>query len=198
MADLNLKEFMLSTKQFAARVGQLLKRLRGDVDDNTSSITTIENQLPFFAKKDDVYTIQETDDAINAKIAGVYKIKESVDNVADLPQSNNVIGDARNVRENGMNYVWVGGTGGDLGNGWDSMGGSIDLTDFATKAWSNDRFELKFEKKTGFNLDIATESQAKSGSSNTVHATPKTIEVYINDKIGDTDPLQEFEDAYNS
>src|SRR5699024_11202894 len=110
MADLNLKEFMLSTKQFAARVGQLLKRLRGDVDDNTSSITTIENQLPSFAKKEDVYTIQETDDAINAKIAGVYKIKESVDNVVDLPQSNNVIGDARNVRENGMNYVWVGGT----------------------------------------------------------------------------------------
>lgn len=103
-----------------------------------------------------VYTKTEVD----AKVSSVYKIKGSVATVAALPTTGNVIGDVYNVIATGQNYVWVGGTDGDLGNGWDSLGGSVDLSGYYTKVESLDKFEPKivskndaFNKKFGEDAD---------------------------------------------
>ncbi len=79
----------------------------------------------------DKYTKSQTDSKIDAAIAGAYKPKPSVATVSALPTTGNAIGDVRNVTSTGMNYVWVGGTDGDLGNGWDSLGGVTDLSAYA-------------------------------------------------------------------
>lgn len=86
---------------------------------------------------------------VDAKLSSVYRIMPSVNTVGDLPQTGNVLGDTRNVRDTGMNYVWVGGTGGDLGNGWDSLGGVVDMSEYYTKTESDGRFALRTRTLTG-------------------------------------------------
>src|SRR5699024_7629193 len=114
--------------------------------------------------------------------AGVYKFKESVDTYADLPP-NAEPGWVYDVKADGKNYARLDDpNGGENGDGWDDRGGFVDLTDYATKAWADDKFEPKFSKKSAFNLDKASESQAKSGTSDSVSATPKSIATYIDDK----------------
>lgn len=68
----------------------------------------------------DAYTKEE----VNSKIAGAYKVKPSVETVADLPVSGNEIGDVRNVRsgENaGANFVWT-------TDGWDMLAPIVDIS----------------------------------------------------------------------
>jgi len=171
--------------------------MRTEVDANTSDIAAINTELPTLAKADDVYTKQETDTEINNKLAGVYKYKGSVDTRNDLPTSAEA-GHVYNVKDTGINWAKLPtSTGGELNDGWDALGEIIDLSDYATEAWANGRFERKFTKKTGFNFDVASTAQAKAGTSDAVTATPKTITTYIDDKIGNADPLQEFNDALN-
>lgn len=190
-----LQNFITQTLALANRLGQLLKDMRTEVDTNTSDIATINTELPTLAKADDVYTKEETDTEINNKLSGVYKYKGSVTTRAELPTSAET-GHVYNVKDTGMNWAKLStSTGGELNDGWDALGEIIDLSDYATEEWANGRFEREFVKKTGFNFDVASTAQSKSGTSDTVTATPKTITTYIDDKIGTADPLQEFNDA---
>ena len=70
-------------------------------------------------------------DAVAAKLTNVYTYKGSVTNYSDLPSSNLTAGDVYNVENAngnippGTNYAWN-------GTAWDSLGGSIDLSNYAT------------------------------------------------------------------
>ena len=73
--------------------------------------TTEKNKLA------DTYTKGEVD----TKITGVYKVKGSVANYADLPSSGQVIGDVWNLLDTGGNYVWTGTV-------WDELGTTVDIS----------------------------------------------------------------------
>lgn len=108
------------------------------------SVTTAE-KTAWNAKADAANTYTKTE--VDAKVASVYRIKGSVATVAALPTTGNTLGDVYNVTATGQNYVWIGGTDGDLGNGWDSLGGTVDLTNYYTKTESLDKFEPKIVVK---------------------------------------------------
>lgn len=57
----------------------------------------------------------------------VYRFKGSVDKYSDLPTENNRAGDTYDVREYGKNYTWT------ADGAWDDIGGTIDLSNYATK-----------------------------------------------------------------
>lgn len=65
--------------------------------------------------------------AVEAKLAGVYHFKGSVDNFDALPK-NAVDGDVYNVTDSGMNYGYIAGT-----KTWDALGTVIDLSGYAQK-----------------------------------------------------------------
>lgn len=120
--------------------------------DLEAGLTTIVAVVATKADASNVYTKTEVD----AKVSSVYKIKGSVATVSALPPTGNTLGDVYNVTATGANYVWVGGSGGDLGNGWDSLGGTVDLTGYYTKTEANNAFEPKFSKNTAFNRNFGT------------------------------------------
>lgn len=82
--------------------------------------------------------------AINSAIAGVYKVKGSVDNFANLP-ADAAEGDVYNVKnadkdhgvKAGDNVVWVGAVEGGEAAHWDVLSGVVDLTDYSTTAEIN-------------------------------------------------------------
>lgn len=77
---------------------------------------------------------------VDNKVSSVYRYKGSKDTVSQLPTSNNVIGDVWNVVSGsgtigtasyvppGTNYAWT-------GSEWDALGGTIDLSTYATKSY---------------------------------------------------------------
>ena len=79
--------------------------------------------------------------AINSAIAGVYKVKGSVENYTALP-TNADEGDVYNVKaadkehnvKAGDNVVWVGAVEGGEGAHWDVLSGVVDLTEYSTTA----------------------------------------------------------------
>lgn len=71
---------------------------------------------------EDAYTKSE----IDSKISSVFVYKGNVDTASELPQENNKIGDVYNVLDTDDNYAWN-------GTQWDKLGGTIDLSSYATK-----------------------------------------------------------------
>ena len=64
---------------------------------------------------------------VDSKVASVYKYKGSVANVDALPTENQTVGDVYNVEDTGDNYAWT-------GTAWDKLAGTVDLSNYATKA----------------------------------------------------------------
>lgn len=64
----------------------------------------------------DAYTKTEIDN----KLTSAMHYKGSVANVADLPSTNNAVGDFYNVTATGENYAWT-------GSAWDVTGSIVDL-----------------------------------------------------------------------
>ena len=62
---------------------------------------------------------------IDGKISGVFKLKGSVNNFESLPTQDQRIGDVWNVLDTGKNYIWT-------DNGWDDLGGTVDLSNYPT------------------------------------------------------------------
>lgn len=61
-------------------------------------------------------------------VASVYRVKGTVANYSALSQiSNPKVGDVYNITSTGMNYVYT-------ENGWDALGGTIDLSNYYTKS----------------------------------------------------------------
>ena len=71
-------------------------------------------------------TEAEVDAKVNAAVTSVYRLKDPVPTVADLPATGNVKGDVRDVQETGMNYEWT-------GSEWEPMGHLIDTSAFWSK-----------------------------------------------------------------
>lgn len=63
--------------------------------------------------------------AINSAVSSAYKYKGSVATVADLPSSDNVVGDVYDVQSTGVNYAWT-------GTAWDALGSYVDTSSFWT------------------------------------------------------------------
>lgn len=101
-----------------------------------------------YALAGNVYTKEE----IDAKLVGAMSYKGSVETVADLPESANV-GDMYDVKENGQNYAWN-------GEGWDGLGGSIDLSGLLTKDEAAKTYATKAEVPS--TLEILTSSEFTS------------------------------------
>lgn len=75
-------------------------------------------------------TVAELSDAADyakkTDIAGAYVYKGSVATVADLPTTDNAVGDVYNVEADGSNHAWT-------GTAWDNLGGSFTI-ETATEA----------------------------------------------------------------
>lgn len=69
---------------------------------------------------------QNAKDYANSLVASVYKVKGSVQTYNNLLQiTNPTVGDVYNVINTNMNYVYT-------NDGWDQLGSTIDLTNYAT------------------------------------------------------------------
>lgn len=126
----------------AVRIAQEIKGIRTVIGGYYTK-TEVDTKLNTKADKTTTYTKTETDAAINAKVAGLYKPKGSKATYADLPATGNSVGDVWNVVDTGMNYAWVGGTAGENGDGWDALGGVVDLSDYYTKTETEGRYALR-------------------------------------------------------
>lgn len=67
---------------------------------------------------------------VNAKLSAVYHVKGSVQTYADLPISENLVGDVWNILNTGANYVWTEA-------GWDKLSETIDLSSYVDYATFN-------------------------------------------------------------
>ena len=103
-----------------------LDYIGGDIDmaDVSSAIATA---LTNYYTKTETYTKTEIDDAINAAVSSVWKLKGRVDTINDLPSSGNKTGDiylvGAETDTNKPEYYWT-------GTAWEYMGQTmtIDLT----------------------------------------------------------------------
>ena len=77
--------------------------------------------------------------ATKQDIASVYKVKGSVATEADLPATA-AEGDVYNVIDSGKNFVWVKNLT-ENKDGWDDLGGIVDLSPYALAANVNSKFE---------------------------------------------------------
>lgn len=133
-----------------------LESLSGVVDDNSSSISSIES-----AKADksttlsgygitDAYTKAEVD----SKLSSAMTYKGSVATVDDLPSSAKV-GDIYTVEETGTNYAWD-------GTKWNSLGGAVDLSDYYTKGEVDGKLSSKANSATSLSGYGITDAYTKT------------------------------------
>lgn len=113
-----------------------IEGLQSAIDAKADASTITELQTSIAGKADsattlsgygitDAYTRTETDSAIAAQVASVYKYRGSVATVDALPSSDQTVGDVYNVEADGMNYAWD-------GSSWDALGSTIDLSAYLT------------------------------------------------------------------
>lgn len=111
-----------------------------------AKVSTLETKVA------DTYTKAEVD----SKVSAVMRYKGSKDTYADLPVEGNVIGDVWNVAavdaahgvKAGDNVAWN-------GTGWDVLGGTVDLSGYATKTDLDD----KVDKVEGSRLITTAEGE---------------------------------------
>lgn len=136
--------------------------LNDALDDKANKATTLAGY-----GITDAYTKTE----IDTKVSSVYRYKGSVQTYADLPSSDQVVGDVYNIEtadpthsiSAGDNVAWNGTT-------WDKLGGDIDLSDYYTKTQTDTLLDDKVDKVTGKGLsteDYTTAEKTKlAGLSN--------------------------------
>lgn len=107
-----------------------LSSLKSDVDNQGSAISGITNGTKLDSFKD-------VEDEINLKISSVYRVKGSCTYEELLAKTGQTEGDVWNVTDAhdkvpaGTNYVWAKGEGETTAK-WDALGGTIDLSPYAT------------------------------------------------------------------
>lgn len=122
-------------------LGQFLEKVKAWSDGKFATKESVPTKVSQLTNDSDFQTGTEVDAKINAKVAAVYKSKGSVETYADLPKSDQTVGDVYNVKaadsahgiKAGDNVVWIGGNGGENGDGWDNLGGKVDLTNYVQK-----------------------------------------------------------------
>jgi hypothetical protein len=96
------------------KLGEIVKSAWSKANANFEELYNMfaSIDLSIYAKKSD--------------IASAYSYKGTKATYAELPTSDNAVGDVWNVEENGgMNYAWT-------GTAWDALGATIDLSGYAT------------------------------------------------------------------
>lgn len=119
----NLKTFLAECKKIFA------------LKSESVSISTVDSKLAAYAKTADLSIYAKKSD-----IAKAVNYKGSVNSYSELPKSAMAVGDMYNVatadKANGIkagdNVVYN-------GNSWDNMGGTIDLSGYATKEELNQK-----------------------------------------------------------
>ena len=86
---------------------------------------------------EEVATIQD--------LSTVFRYKGSVETYTDLPTSGQQVGDVYNVNDTGKNYAWSGTL-------WDDLGGTVDLSIYATKTELTSALSGKVDKVAGKQL----------------------------------------------
>lgn len=126
----NLKTFLAECKKIFA-----LKSESISIDSVNKKLAdyikteTVENKLSAYAKTADLSVYAKKSD-----IAKAVNYKGSVNSYSDLPKSAMAVGDMYNITtEDKANGIKAGDNVVYNGNSWDNMGGTIDLSGYATK-----------------------------------------------------------------
>lgn len=90
---------------------------------SNKAVTIPSPDLSNYPSFSDVYTKAQVD----SKLTSAMHYKGSVATYADLPSSDNAVGDFYNVTATGANYAWT-------GSAWDETGQIIDLSPYALSA----------------------------------------------------------------
>lgn len=170
--------------------------IKGDITSIESDITELQGSLG--SAEGDIAAVTNALDAHKADydnphkvtaaqlgLATVYKYKGSVETYADLPTSDQQVGDVYNVKqadpdhniEAGDNVAWDGTT-------WDILAGDTDLSGYAQLNSAN-----TFTAMNAFRANIAVSSGAAAGSSGSisfgVSPTNETVQARIGtDNLG--------------
>ena len=158
VADLKIKDTDLNEKIDAvsgassAYTDSQINAIKGDSYKTGTTLASLESNLGTEKGRidailqdapDDLNSFKDVDTKITNAITAAYKYQGSVDNYNDLPESGKTIGFVYNVKNAvgnigdknytpaGTNYAWN-------GTEWDALGGTIDLSTYATKTYVND------------------------------------------------------------
>lgn len=118
--------------------------LKKDITATTTALNAVKATAEAAAPRATTYTKEEVDNKVASAVGSVYKMKGSVDDVAALTALTGVvIGDVYNVVaagtlneeafEAGSNFVAIKAGAGTQTGMWDKLGGTIDLSAYATK-----------------------------------------------------------------
>lgn len=159
-----------------------ITELQGSLGSAEGDITTVKNALD--THKAD-YKNPHKVTAAQLGLATVYKYKGSVETYADLPTSEQQIGDVYNVKqadpdhniEAGDNVAWD-------GTAWDILAGDTDLSGYAQLNSAN-----TFTAMNTFRANIAVSNGAAAGSSGSIRfgvsPTNETVQARIStDNLG--------------
>lgn len=159
-----------------------ITELQGSLGDAEGDIATVKNALDVH-KAD--YNNPHKVTAAQLGLATVYKYKGSVETYADLPTSNQQIGDVYNVKqadpdhniEAGDNVAWD-------GTAWDILAGDTDLSGYAQLNSAN-----TFTAANTFRANIAVSNGTAAGTAGSISfgisPTGETVQTRISaDKLG--------------
>ena len=154
---------------------------KADIDGTTTALTerinTVANNL---ATHEADFSNPHKVTAAQLGLATVYKYKGSVETYADLPTSNQQIGDVYNVKqadpdhniEAGDNVAWD-------GTAWDILAGDTDLSGYAQLNSAN-----TFTATNTFTQDIIVSKGTAAGSSSTIQLGIKPSSATTQAEIG--------------
>ena len=122
----------------------------------TTALNAVKATAEAAAPQATTYTKEEVDNKVASAVGSVYKMKGSVDDVAALTALTGVvIGDVYNVVaagtlneeafEAGSNFVAIKAGAGTQTGMWDKLGGTIDLSAYATKTAVTSEINTKIE-----------------------------------------------------
>ena len=116
-----------------------------------------------------------TKNYVDTKVSSVYRFKGTVASQANLPTADVVVGDTYNVADTGKNYSWD-------GTAWDDLGGTVDLSAYATKAEVTTGLAGKANSShnhTIAQLPKASTAQAEAGTDDATVMTPAATKAAI-------------------
>lgn len=142
----------------------------------TTALNAVKATAEAAAPQATTYTKEEVDNKVASAVGSVYKMKGSVDDVAALTALTGVvIGDVYNVVaagtlneeafEAGSNFVAIKAGAGTQTGMWDKLGGTIDLSAYATKIAVTSEINTKIEALD--KADTAVTGQVVSAVSET-------------------------------
>lgn len=95
---------------------------------------------------------------IDSKVASVYKYKGTVATEAELPSSDQVVGDVYHVTEKSKEFVWD-------GEKWEELGGIVDLSGYYTKTETDSAIDGKVNAaKTELQTNIDAKAAKVTGA----------------------------------